>query len=177
MYNTELLNALFDYIDNRQNSCDFFLLINLENENNDLYKIRQILKKNKIFTPNSQLDLIEDGLSKREIKYSKFNSIDKKFNLDINEILVHKNTSKNWQRTFNFFKSKYIISFGLMRNKDIENKHWFFPFLLGCNYSDYISKYSKRKRKKIYNIVQHYLSDKTEININDSTIIAEIKAK
>ena len=145
IHNSDLSETLFDFIDKKRNGKDFYLLITLENETNDLYKMRKLLyEKIDIDLPISQLSYIEEEIKERKFEYSKFNTRNKELNIKPQEIINN-------------------------------NNHWFYPFLLGCKYAGFKTLYSKRKRDKIYDIVNDYLREINKIDINDTTIVATIK--
>lgn len=178
LYEPTLFDSLLYFIDNSLNTKDYYLLINIENENNDLYKIRQILNDNRIDTPISQIINIEKELNKRKVEFIKFNTTDKKLNLEIGDIVTKTNIKRNIIQTLSLSNSKsYNFTFNICRTITRNKEHWFYPFLLGCNYSDFLKTYSRKEINQIYHIVENYLSDKFEININDSTILAKIKTR
>ncbi|NVN96677.1 hypothetical protein HXX01_00250 [Candidatus Nomurabacteria bacterium] len=176
LYEPTLFDSLLYFIDNSINRKDYYLLINLENENNDLYKIRQILNDNRIDTPISQIINVEKELNKRKVEFIKFNTTDKKLNLEIKDIVTKTNINRNLIKKMSLSKFKsYNFTFNICRTLTRNKEHWFYPFLLGCNYSDFSTTYSRNEINKIYHIVENYLADKSEIEINDSTILATVK--
>ena len=144
LHNSDLSKTLFDFIDKKRNGKGFYLLITLENETNDLYKMRKLLyDKIQIDLPVSQLSYIEEEVKKRKFAYSEFKTANKKLNITPQEIISNKN-------------------------------HWFYSFLLGCKYSEFKTIYSEKKKNKIFDIVSDYLQKITTIDINDTTILATI---
>lgn len=91
LYEPYLVDALFDFIDKKQNIKPFHLLINLENDDNDLFKIRKLISHKNIDVPISQLSKIEKELKERKIELKKFNSTQKLLNISINEIIQSDN--------------------------------------------------------------------------------------
>ncbi len=92
LYEPHIVKSLFDFIDNNKNTKSYTLLINLENEENDLYQLRKkIAQGNNI--PFSQLCNLEQELKKRKIKYEKHISKHKKLNVSVDEIV---NTKNHW---------------------------------------------------------------------------------
>ncbi len=87
LYEPHLVKSLFEFIDSQKNEKSYTLIINLENEENDLYKIRKQIADNNFDVPISQLSNIEEALKKRNIRYIKHNSENKKLNVSANEII------------------------------------------------------------------------------------------
>lgn len=74
LYEPYLVDVLFNFIDTKRNIKPFNLIINLENDDNDLFKIRKQIAEKNIEVPISQLSMIETGLRKREIEFIKVGS-------------------------------------------------------------------------------------------------------
>lgn len=111
LYEPYLVDVLFDFIDSKRNTIPFYLIINLENDENDLFKIRKQIAEKNIEVPISRLSMIETGLRKREIKFIKFNSKNKSLNISTDEIIQ---TDNHWF---------YPFIMGVSKNDFLTIKH------------------------------------------------------
>ncbi|MHC1780761.1 MAG: hypothetical protein AB9922_11050 [Bacteroidales bacterium] len=93
LYESNLVNNLFEFIENKLNKKNFYLLINLENDNNDLCRIRHLLNDNGFNTPVSQLKRIEEFFNSKKIKFNKYDSFDKQLNIQPIDII---NNNNHW---------------------------------------------------------------------------------
>lgn len=116
LYEPHLVKSLFQFIDNKKNEKPYTLIINLENEENDFYKIRKQIAENNIDVPISQLSNIEKALKKRNIKYLKYNSENKILNVSVEEIIQSDN---HWFYPFVFgcAKNEFIDLEEVKKNK------------------------------------------------------------
>lgn len=141
LYDNRLVDSLFKFIDKKINKYDCTLIINLEGENNDLFKMRKLISKgDNNIAPVSQLSKIEDNLKVRKLKYQRFVSNKRKsLNLSPQEIIDNTNS-------------------------------WFYPFILGCTKSDFFILSEDRKKEYIRTI-HNYLGQIEYINIEDVTLV------
>jgi hypothetical protein len=93
LYESDLVNSLFEFIDSKRNKSPFYLLINLENEENDFYKIRKSLFHEGIQVPISQIAIIEKAFNHRNLDFIKFPSIAKSLYLEKSDII---NSENHW---------------------------------------------------------------------------------
>jgi len=114
LYEPDLVTSLFEFIDNDRNIKPFHLLINLENEENDLFKIRTEIANKGIEVPLSQLKNIEQSLQCRNIEYTKFTSSNKEIHFALNEILLYDN---HWFYPFILGCSKEEFANLALKNK------------------------------------------------------------
>lgn len=91
LYKSDIVFTLFDLIENRRNIKPLYLLINVENEENDFFKIRKEISDNGFDIPLSQISILEHFLHSRKIDYNKFYSINKKLFVSNEEIIYSKN--------------------------------------------------------------------------------------
>ncbi len=97
LYEPDIVNSLFEFVDNRRNNRPYYLLINLENENNNLFELRNELAKVGFRVPTSQVSIVEELIIERKLEYQKFNSIGKHLCISIEDII---NSENHWLYPF-----------------------------------------------------------------------------
>jgi len=150
LYEPHLVNTLFEFIKNKRNNKNFWLLINIEHDNNDFCKIRKILSQSSFNPPISQLQNIESKLKEQKIKYNKYDSDDKILNITPQEIINNKN---HW--LYPFLMGCSYKDYKTLYSENEQNK---------------IYKLVKQYLQK------HYpMQNENKIDINDTTIFAKIR--